>query len=232
MVFSRSLPERPAIVPGFVSGDCLRAALFPRMTVLADRDHRLGLTGDDCGMATAGHIDAVCRHCVDYFAFGDLALHIWEGGDVTVSAGPQHHRRDVGSDGVRGKVLLAPMASALRACHSPPPKNLKQLMSTRRFRGSSARRYEIWTASVLFRRQRVVWTCTDQSWFADFSRLETMPLVCRSVNLTTTWMVRQNRIAASRNTAARPRLPSCCATRIMSLSHQISRDPSLRSTAE
>ena len=58
-----------------------------------------------------------------------------------------------------------------------------------------------------------------------------MPVVCLGGSLNRTLIVRQNRIAASENTAGRPGLPSCGASQVIPLSSQISKDPRLQSEA-
>ena len=72
---------------------------------------------------------------------------------------------------------------------------------------------------------------TAQSRSAIFSKLATIPVVCRSGSLNRTLMVRQNCTAASENTAGRPGLPSCGASQVMSLSSQIGRESRLFSEA-
>jgi hypothetical protein len=61
-----ALPERTTIMPGgaqgFVSGPGCRAILFPRSTVLADRDGPDGGVVDDGSMASTGVIGAVGCH--------------------------------------------------------------------------------------------------------------------------------------------------------------------------
>jgi hypothetical protein len=71
----------------------------------------------------------------------------------------------------------------------------------------------------------------SQSTFANFSKLATIPVVCRNGSVNRTLIVRQNWTAASENTAGRPGRPPCRASQVMSLSSQITGDPRLRSAA-
>ena len=119
VVSGPAFPECPAIVPGgaqgFVSRDRGRAVLFPRTPVLTDRDDRSGLPVDDGGVAAAGVIGTVRRHCADLLAFGDLVQQLWQNGAVTVAAGRKLHGADVGRGGIHGQMDLAPLAAALHA---------------------------------------------------------------------------------------------------------------------
>jgi hypothetical protein len=113
-----SPPERPAIAPGgaqsFVSGGCRRADLLPRPTVLANWDDRRGPPADDGSVATAGVLGAISGHGADFFTFGGLVQQLWQNGAVTVAAGRELHRPDVGCGGAHRQMHLAPLASALR----------------------------------------------------------------------------------------------------------------------
>ena len=71
---------------GFVSGDCGRAILLPRTTVLADRDDRCGLPIDDGGMAAAGVTGAVGGYRANLFALGDLVQQVWQDRTVAIVA--------------------------------------------------------------------------------------------------------------------------------------------------
>ena len=119
MVSGSPLPGHPAIVPcstqGFVSSDCGRAILFPRTTVLADRDDRCGLAVDDGGMAAAGVIGAVGGYRADVFALGDLVQQVRQDRTVAVTAGGELHRPNVRRGGIHGQMHLAPLTPALNA---------------------------------------------------------------------------------------------------------------------
>jgi hypothetical protein len=66
---------------------------------------------------------------------------------------------------------------------------------------------------------------------ANFSKLDTIPVVCLSGSLNRTLIVRQTWIAASEKTEGRPGLPSGGARHAISLSSQISKQPRFFSEA-
>ena len=101
------------------------------------------------------------------------------------------------------------------------------VLSTSRLKGPLARRYGIWTTNVFCRRHKVVSSGAARFRSANFSRLATIPVVWHNGSLNRTLIVRQNRIAASGNTAGRPGLPSRGASRVISLSKPINNDPRL-----
>jgi len=104
-------------------------------------------------------------------------------------------------------------------------------MSTSRLRGPSERRKGIWMLTVFCRRHRVEKSGTGQSKPAIFSRLATIPIVCRRASPKRTLMLRQNWMAASENVSGWPGRPLGLASHSISRSSQTNREPRRRRAA-
>ena len=105
-------------------------------------------------------------------------------------------------------------------------------MSTSRFKEPPDRRQGIWIVTVFCLRQSVEKSGTGQSARpAIFSRLPTIPIVCRSARPKSTLMLRQNWIAASEYVSDRPGRPLGPASHSISRSSQTSKEPRRRSAA-
>ena len=124
-----------------------------------------------------------------------------------------------------------PCGPCLRAYHSPTPRNLIPVLSTRGLSGPATRRYGICTARVFCLRHRVEKSGTGQFNPASLSRLATIPAVCRKGSLNNTLIDIQNWMAALEKTGGRPGRPSCGASQAISLSNQTSSEPRLPSAA-
>lgn len=99
------------------------------------------------------------------------------------------------------------------------------VLSTSRFSGPGAWRFDICTSMVFCLRLRVENSGTGQSSPAIDRMLDTIPVVCRSGSANSIFTMRQNWIAVSVMTAGRPLRPALGARHTMSLSNQISSDP-------
>ena len=64
-------------------------------------------------MAPARVIGTIGGHGADLFVFVNLFQQIWQGGAVTVSAGAELDRTDVGCSRVQSQMNFSPLASAL-----------------------------------------------------------------------------------------------------------------------
>lgn len=154
---------------------------------------------------------------------------------VAIAAGREFHGADVGRGGIHGQMDLAPPASALHPMLARPPLSIAEKPDAgavnQQVQGAigAPMRHLDGERLLPTAQGRVVGTA--QSIPANFSRLATIPAVCRSGNLNRTLMVSPNSIAASENNAGRPGRPSCGASQVISLSSRISSDPRLRSDA-
>ena len=112
-----ALPEGPAIVSGgaqsFVADACRRTVFLPQSSILADRNDRDRVAREDRAVAPARVTGTIGGHGADLFVFGNLVQQIWQDGAITVSAGGELDRTDVGCSRVHGQMYFAPLASAL-----------------------------------------------------------------------------------------------------------------------
>lgn len=98
-----------------VSRDSGRVVLSPEPPVLADRDDGRGPMLETGGVAAAGVIGPIRRDRADLLVLGDLVEQGREGRAVTLAAGGELDRPDVGCGYIHGQMNLAPLAPARRA---------------------------------------------------------------------------------------------------------------------
>jgi len=216
-------------VKDFVAGFGGGAILPPSAPVPAD--------GDDCGapaledraMASPCVKSAIAGHGADLFVNRDLLQQMGQNGAVAPVARGEFHGTDVAGGRVHRQMNLAILASALRAVLArkplPIPEELDPVLSTSRFSGPDARRFDIGTVIRFCRRLTIEKSGTGQSRPAIDRMLATIPVVWRSGSPNRTFTIKQNWTAASLNTGGRPLAPTFGANHVMSLSNQISREP-------